>query len=356
MAEHRQRNSSIELLRIISMLGVVILHYNNKTAGGAFKYVLNGSLNQYYLYLTESLFICAVDLFIMISAYYLCKTKKRRLIKVVELIFQVIVFNLAFYFVSVFLGEVFSVESLLITALPNKYFVILYSALYIISPYLNIIIERLSKDHLKKLIICLLILFSVWPMAVDILEAVLGGKLNGLSTIGLYGSQSGYTIVNFTLMYFVGAYIRVNEVSLSKSKALITAFLSCFGIWLFAIYEHRSGLNSITAWHYNNPLIILCAFSILVFTLNFNFSNRLINELSGGAFTCYLFHEPFMKNLGIQTMVTKSVGALAAHQIICAVSLYLLAYLAFKLYYFVSKPIIHRISPLLNKIDISVEE
>lgn len=34
-----RRNSSIELLRILSMLGVVILHYNNAGMGDGFCYV-----------------------------------------------------------------------------------------------------------------------------------------------------------------------------------------------------------------------------------------------------------------------------------------------------------------------------
>ena len=56
MKEKTKRNSSIELLRIISMIGVVILHYNNASMGGALGMVLDGSSNQYYLYLIESLF------------------------------------------------------------------------------------------------------------------------------------------------------------------------------------------------------------------------------------------------------------------------------------------------------------
>lgn len=95
------RNSSIELLRIVSMIGVVILHYNG---GGAFRYVTEGSVNEYYLYATESVFICAVNVFIMISAYFLCTTYERKFIKVVELIMQVVVFNYIFYFLDIVSG------------------------------------------------------------------------------------------------------------------------------------------------------------------------------------------------------------------------------------------------------------
>ena len=53
-----ERNSSIELLRIIAIMGVVILHYNNSGMGGAFYYVTEGSLNQYYLFFQNLFYIC----------------------------------------------------------------------------------------------------------------------------------------------------------------------------------------------------------------------------------------------------------------------------------------------------------
>jgi len=35
----KERQSNFELLKIISMLGVIVLHYNHPTIGGAFQYV-----------------------------------------------------------------------------------------------------------------------------------------------------------------------------------------------------------------------------------------------------------------------------------------------------------------------------
>ena len=98
------RLSGIELLRIIAMAGVIILHYNNGQIGGGLKFVSEGSVQQYLLYFTENLFIGAVDLFVMISAFFLCTTNKRKSIKVFELILQVILFDEAFYIASIIRG------------------------------------------------------------------------------------------------------------------------------------------------------------------------------------------------------------------------------------------------------------
>ena len=59
------RNSSIELVRILAMCGVVLLHYNNATLGGGLTYAVGA--NRAVLMLLESLFICAVDLYVLIS-------------------------------------------------------------------------------------------------------------------------------------------------------------------------------------------------------------------------------------------------------------------------------------------------
>ena len=195
MKEKTKRNSSIELLRIISMIGVVILHYNNASMGGALGMVLDGSPNQYYLYLIESLFVCAVNVFVMISAYFLACNQNRKLIKILELFVQVIVFNLVFYVFGVLRGhKVFTVSSLISSLLPANYFLILYSVLYIISPYLNLIIKQLNKEQYKRLLIILMLIFSVWTIVIDVAENITGNTYLGLSTIGMYGSQYGYTI------------------------------------------------------------------------------------------------------------------------------------------------------------------
>lgn len=72
MAENtkmKKRLSNIELLRILAMSGVVILHYNNVAMDGALAYVEHNSINYYVLLFLESLTICAVDLFILISFF-----------------------------------------------------------------------------------------------------------------------------------------------------------------------------------------------------------------------------------------------------------------------------------------------
>lgn len=89
----KTRYSGIELLRILTICGVILLHYNDERA---FKWVDQGTVNQYILFGVESMCICAVDLFMIISGYFLCQTQKRAAIKPLELLFEITLINLGF--------------------------------------------------------------------------------------------------------------------------------------------------------------------------------------------------------------------------------------------------------------------
>ena len=64
--EKRERQSNIELLRILVMLGVVVLHMNLY----GLKMAAEFSGKFIFMHFTESLFICAVNVFVLITGYF----------------------------------------------------------------------------------------------------------------------------------------------------------------------------------------------------------------------------------------------------------------------------------------------
>lgn len=347
----KNRNSSIEILRIISMIGVVVLH------DGALKIVESGTINFYYLQFVESMFICAVNLFVMISAYFLSCTQQRRLIKIIELLIQVIIFNLVFYVQAIVRGTVdFSWTSLIGRFLPANYFVILYSALYLVSPYINILLQKLSRKDFKKLLIVLIVIFSVWNFLVDFGGSIHGAEIEGLSTVAKAGSQHGYSIVNFVLVYFVGAYIRMNDIKLSKKVSGLGIVICVLIIYLSSLAEHFLGLNNTTSWNYDNPAIIFLAAFILLFSTEIKISSKIVNELAKGAFTCFLLHSSFFGFIDLSKFVNGNVFVLFAVQFGQAIAIYLVSYVVYKVYYLCSHWFIKLVTPLFNKVDLSIDE
>lgn len=65
-----ERQSNIELLRIFAMIGVIILHYIS-SPGHILENIIEMGGQYYPIALVNSVCVCAVDLFIFISGYFM---------------------------------------------------------------------------------------------------------------------------------------------------------------------------------------------------------------------------------------------------------------------------------------------
>ena len=68
-----------------------------------------------------------------------------------------------------------------------------YLGLYLFSPFINLLMEHMSKKQHKNLIIISIVVFSVLP------SLWIGGGLD---------ASKGYSVMWFVVLYTVGAYIR----------------------------------------------------------------------------------------------------------------------------------------------------
>ena len=306
-----------------------------------------GSLNMFFLKFTESISVCAVNLFVLISAFYLSKTNKRKISKVLYLFIQIIIFKFLFYIINCVIGnDSISAIKIFNSLIPSSYFITLYSIIYVISPYFNILIEKLNKIQLRRMVVIFFLIFSVWSIGVDLLNGIIKHFLdnvsyNGLSPIGEYGSQNGYTIVNFGLIYFIGAYIQKNQISFTKSKSLKIFVISVLLILLMSLV---SGY----AFSYNNPLVIISAVSIFLLFKEIEFSNLKINELSKAVFTSILFHPFFMDKIYVELIVKKNIVFLMIHQLSCCLGLFIFSYFIYKIYHFCFKRVFNKFDKINN--------
>lgn len=344
MGMRTERKSNIELLRIFAMWGVVILHYNNSMMGGM-NYA--DGINLIVLYIIESMCIPAVDLFVLISGYFLYENQKRVLIKPIRLVAQVALFRCSLYFFSVLFGNgEFSVRRLMESLIPANYFVVLYVTLYFVSPLINTAVREMPVNVLKRMLLISCIAFSVWPTLVDVLQDLTGNKWNGLSSIGLYGSQMGYTIVNFVLMYLIGAFMRRYGMDNRNEKRLVSYILLLAGcvllLTIWSVIMVKAGVPPMeqSAWHYCNPIVV--ADAVLYFLLFQRMSIpycKIVNRLAEGAFTVYLVHGVFLTRLDVERYVRENVLIMLMHMFISVALIYMLCYVIYKIYSFLIKPV-----------------
>jgi surface polysaccharide O-acyltransferase-like enzyme len=236
---------------------------------------------------------------------------------------QVIVFSEIIYIARCVFGQgILSVKGILIAAIPCNYFVVLYSVLYIISPLINFSMEKISMKYRQRTLILFFVIFSILPSAVDVMNSIRGGNWNGLSTIGLHGSQWGYTIVNFTLMYYIGAYLRNNELKIKVSMIIAGQILLIALMSVIALE-----FNEDVAWSYCSPLVIVEAVLFMLLFLKMNIGvNRIINSLAKASFTCFLAHSVFLKFIGISNFATGNPMVLISHLLLTGILIFIVCW------------------------------
>lgn len=305
--EKKERNSNIELLRIVAILGVVVLHYNGMVGFGA---VQTGSVNEWILLFLESLFICAVDLFILVSGFFMSKTRGRRLIKVIELVVMVMFAGAVKFALGLIGPGFFSLKGLISALIPNNYFITLYLTLYLVSPYINKVTDALSARQYRNFLLLAMLLFSVIPTGLDGVAELTGRVFGGLYPISSSGSQYGYNIVNFMLMYLLGGYLRRLQeedklLSAGKSAALLAVSL----VVSFGMQK----LCPSTARSYCDPAVIGLAVGAFCLFSRLSFQSKAVNLLAKSTLMCFLLHDFFLLRAGIAEAVQRNFAAMLLH-------------------------------------------
>ena len=165
-----QRQSNMDLLRILAMLGVIALHYNGLEEYGGFA-LSQSAVNMTLLGLNECLWAWPVNAFIMLSGYFLHRRERIDIKKPVMLFVQLVVFQMLAYALEVFMGQrKFKITALLFCVMPENYFVVLYIVLYLFSPFINRLFNSLDRRGKLLLGTMLFAVFSVWAYSVELLE------------------------------------------------------------------------------------------------------------------------------------------------------------------------------------------
>ena len=294
----KQRNSNFELMRIIAMLMIIITHiiyYGN---------TIQNSTNSTFTLINELirfLTIVHVDLFVLLCGYFNSKTKFK-LSKVINL------YSATFFYVVVImiiLGcfhlEKFNYMSYIrgFLLIDDFYwFIKSYIFLYLISPFINKLIQGLKQNDYKKLLVVIFIIISIIPY-------ITGNR-------GLF-INNGYTLYNFIFLYLIGAYIRKYPISncivfssltnrAYRTIALILFFT--FTLINFSITKTATtliGCNSLIdelshniineSLGYENPFIILQAISLFLYFESLTINSRFINKVASLVFGVYLIHD-----------------------------------------------------------------
>ncbi len=330
-----KRRSGIELLRIIAAIMVVFSHIVPVLTKTEIVSIEGGG-NLLIINVLRSISVCAVDIFIIISGYFLWRNNKRPLGKVINLILLMSIINVSSYLMQIVLGKVcFDLYTLLRYLFSPNYFVTLYVVLFIISPYINVFLQQLNDKGWIYFIVIIFALFSVYAIVADVLNEVLQINLKGISPIGRDGSQHGYNIVNFILLYCIGAFINAQQIKIQEIKTgyvvLIMILCVCV-VYIWSVVGVYFPNYSNSAHGYHNPFVLIMALSMFVLFGRMSFYSGFVNSIAKAAFTTFLLHQHFFPFLPINTIVRLSPVFFLGSLLLLFISIYLISWILWKIY------------------------
>jgi len=226
----KERNSSLELLRIIAMLLIIAHHY---VVHGGFSFDFsNNAVSVAYLKIISMFGKSACSIFALITGYFMISidTKKGFYRKIIPLLFKMLFCSLIVFFVVYIFGGECGVKDLIRTLMPlffgNNWYVKTYVAFYFFIPFINQYLLSIDKKRYQQLLILIMCIYLIANTI----------SLNQFDVLG----GAGFMFV----MYVFGSYYKLygNKERLN-TKNLMISMLCLFVILAIYTFMHLSLLG-----------------------------------------------------------------------------------------------------------------
>lgn len=268
-----QRNSNIELLRMLCIVGIIGMHILRPF------FETQDILKTEFILLWNTFANTGVTIFILISGYYGIRFKWERLFSLITIIF--------FYSVTTHILELtllhrpLDYKVLLSSIFPvctKKYwFITCYIVLYALSPFINQGVEAIKQIHFKALLLTLILFFVIAPTC--FISEILG--------------DNGKGIINMLLAYLTGRYLAKYGFPEIIKKHAVSFMILCFTI----IFSLNSAVSIFVKHHVflqfardNSAFIFLASICVFYCFLQKTFYSSFVNKLANYVFSVYIIH------------------------------------------------------------------
>lgn len=280
-----RRQTSIELLRLLCMFGIVTMHSFGPISTSA------SILNHVYGTLINSIFNTGVSIFMLISGYYGIRFSIK---KCVALEIQILFYSVVSFVILGVISDVWSLKELIRALFPvmkRKYwYITVYMVLMLFSKYINMVPEKLSKKSFEELLILMLLVFSIIP-------TILHSHVMG---------DNGKGLMNMLLMYWIGRYIRLygnerNDSRITKIAVMSLALGFLMNMGSAVVYGFTS---NIFARDYS-IVIVIASIAIFMMFQKWSFYVKWVNTIAAHTLAIYLFEGTVRQIVGLLFDVTQ---------------------------------------------------
>ena len=274
------RQANFELLRLIAIILIVVLHADFFALDAPDNHrLLSSPIISVSQLLIESIAICSVNVFILISGWFGLRPKVK---SISNLCFQILYFTIGIYIVTLLLGvRTIDFEGLksIIFLSNNGWFIRSYILLLILAPILNKYIEYAEKKHIEIILVTFILFQTIYGWLFDVAKFFC----------------NGYSTTSFIWLYLFARYLRLHAPNFSRLKLKCDAIifiLSIITLTLLAIIpayaDNTYRMSQLYA--YNNPIIIIMSTYLFLYFSKINFNSKIIINIASSSFAIYLLH------------------------------------------------------------------
>ena len=269
----KKRESNFELLRIVLMLLIIVGHLllNSEKLGAI------GTKEYYITNIMRSFTVFGVNGFILLSGYFGINLNYKKLIR---LDIKILFYTWIFFVIGIVSGihQINIIKDILLIfpVITKRYwFITDYFVLCILSPFLNKFIQSLDREELKKLLLISGIIFYL------------------IATLCFMINDSGYGMINFIYLYFIGFYLK----HYYKDEHSNIFYFSIYGIISIMLFVVNWGMTKITGFYfdslisYNTIFVLGGAISLFLAFKNLKIPiNTIINRSAAACLSIYVIH------------------------------------------------------------------
>ena len=291
MTNETVRQSNIELLRIISMVLIIMFHisYHGNWGNGGIYYPDCLNVNTFFLQCLIPFGKVGVNIFVLISGYFLINSTKSTWPKIAKLWIQMLFYSVTISFIFFMFDEqTITMRELFRIFTPTISFVWWFASTFLfmfaLSPFINKAILACDEKTHIKLIIGLVIIWSIIPSSINInLEVSNLGWFITLYVIASYFKLYPHRFNKKTTTYFIIAIMAYLTIIMITYLVDITHYSSDF--WFISNpIDHNHRQNSILI------LVISCCLFLTFSKIQIK-NSKIINSIASTTFGIYLIHD-----------------------------------------------------------------
>jgi len=274
----KDRQQNFELLRIIAMFLIVISHVVTH-------YIMADKLqlsvmNTFLLTLLRSFIYICVNVYIIITGYFSINTKQLEFRKVLNVVLLPGFISAILLTILMAVGridfDIWRILGKLFATFRGEYwFISNYFALYLFIPLLNKILHAFTKKDLQNFIFLTFLVGSVWQFFIPSKQII--------------AFNSGFSLIFFIFLYFVGAYIRLYG-------PFVRAFTGKQYLGVYVMVGLLTGilqfiLPQVDFLNYNGPFELVMSYAFFMFISTVTIKSQWINYIATYTLSVYLVHE-----------------------------------------------------------------